>query len=66
MSVNINYKYTKTTQNLILFVDEKFNISSLRKYFKLNEFNQLSDLIKSKNLKKKILIFELNSKKKYF
>ena len=66
MSVNINYKYTKTTQNLILFVDEKFNISSLRKYFKLNEFNQLSDLIKSKNLKKKILIFELNSKKKIF
>ena len=66
MTIKINYKSGKISQNSIIFVNEKFNVSSLKKSLKSSEYNQILDLIKSKNLKKKILIFELNSKKKIF
>jgi len=41
MSVQINYKVSnskKVSTNLILFVDEKFNISGLKKYISNSEF----------------------------
>ena len=66
MSVKINYKYNKISKNLILFVDEKFNVFSLKKILNKHDHNQIEDLIKLKNLKKKIIPFELNSKKKIF
>ena len=48
MSVQINYKVSNTKKvstNLILFVDEKFNISGLKKYISNSEFAYISDLL---------------------
>ena len=69
MTVNINYKSNiskKSLSNLILFVDEKFNISSLKKHISSSEYSYISDLLKNSDLKKDLLVFEINSKKKIF
>ena len=42
------------TGNLILFVNEKFNVFNLKKYLSLSEYNFVSDLLKTKNKKKNI------------
>ena len=66
MSVLINYKNSLSKQNLsnvVLFVDEKFNISNLKRYVLNSEYSYISDLIKAKDNKKKILTFDLSSKK---
>ena len=67
MTVQINYKnkFTKKeTSNLVLFVDEKFNISTLKKHILSSEYSYILDLVKTKDRKKKILTFDINSKKK--
>ena len=67
MPIVINYKSSsikKNSSNLVLFVDEKFNILTLKKHLSKPEFSYIEDLIKSKDLKKKILIFDINSKRK--
>ena len=67
MTVSIYYKTSlaKTNlSNLILFTDEKFNISSIKKHLSGNEYSFISDLIKSKDLNKKILSFDIISKRK--
>ena len=67
MSVVINYNSNlpkKNSGNIILFTDEKYNISNLKKYISKNEYSFLSDLIKTKDSKKKIHSFDFNSKKK--
>ena len=67
MTVKINYlskTISKSSSNLVLFVNEKFNISSLKKNLSDLEFSYINDLLKSSDLKKKILVFEVNSKKK--
>ena len=69
MAVKINYKSSNlknNPSNLILFVDEKFNISRLKKYISNTEFSYISDLLKTCDLKKDLLFFEVNSKKKIF
>jgi len=69
MTVQINYKNKsseKASSNLILFVDEKFNIAGLKKYISISEFSYISDLLKNSDLKKNLLIFEINSKKTIF
>ena len=69
MTVQINYKNSnskKSSSNLVLFVDEKFNISGLKKYFSNSEFSYISDLLKNVDLKKDLLVFEINSKKTIF
>ena len=69
MTVQINYKNSsskKNSSNLILFVDEKFNISGLKKHISDKEFSYISDLIKNSDLKKDLLVFEINSKKTIF
>ena len=69
MSININYIKSiskKSINNNVLFVDEKFNITSLKKHLSASEFSFVSDLIKIKDNKKKILKFDINSKKKIF
>ena len=69
MAVKINYKSSSlknNPSNLILFVDEKFNISRLKKYISNTEFSYISDLLKTCDLKKDLLFFEVNSKKKIF
>ena len=67
MSIVINYKNSLLNNkhfNSLFFVDEKFNLSILKKYFSKSEYLFLEDLIKSSDLTKKIIKFDLNSKKK--
>ncbi len=67
MPIAINYKNDVSknrSSNLVLFVDEKFNIVSLKKHILSTEYLFISDLIKTKDLKKKIIYFDINSKKK--
>jgi len=69
MTIQINYKNTvlkNKLTNLILFVDEKFNIAGLKKYISNSEFSYISDLLKNSDLKKNLLLFEINSKKTIF
>ncbi len=57
MSIAINYKsklYGKNSGNLVLFVDEKFNISNIKKYLSNSEHTYISDLLKTRELEKKI------------
>ena len=66
MTVQINYKTNssnKASSNLILFVDEKFNTSELKKHISNSEFLYISDLLKNSDLKKDLLVFKINSKK---
>ena len=66
MSIKINYlnrSSDKTSANVVLFTDEKFNIGSLKKYLSNSEFSYISDLLKNSDLKKDLLFFEVNSKK---
>ena len=67
MSVKINYlkkKISTFSSNLVLFSNDKFNISNLKKILSIAEFNYINDLLKSSDLKKNLLVFEVNSKKK--
>ena len=66
MLLKINYLKTqnKPSSNIVLFSDEKYKINSLRKHLKNDEYLFISDLIKTSDLKKNLLVFELNSKKK--
>jgi leucyl aminopeptidase len=67
MSIKINYSKkisSKSLTNLVLFTDEKFNISNLKKYISNTEFSYIKDLLKTSDLKKSIFVFEINSKKK--
>ena len=68
MSIQINYKNSGlkiNPTNLILFVDENFNSAGLKKYISKLEFSYINDLLKNSDLKKNLLFFEVNSKKKY-
>ena len=67
MSIKINYlkkKNLKTSSNLVLFSNEKFNINSLKKHLSSSEFSYINDLLKTNDLKKNMFVFEVNSKKK--
>ena len=67
MTVTINYKNKSTkisSSNLIMFSDENFNISPLKKHISSSEHNFVKDLIKTMDLKKKIISFTISSKRK--
>ena len=67
MSIKIRYTnktLVKPSSNTVFFSNEKFNINSLKKYLSKYEFSYISDLLKSSDLKKRLLVFEVNSKKK--
>ena len=69
MSIQINYKnkgLKNPSANLVLFVDENFSIKGLNKYISNSEFSYISDLLKKSDLKKDLLLFEINSKKTIF
>jgi leucyl aminopeptidase len=69
MRVQVNYKnrnLEKISTNLILFVDEKFNISTLHNLISKNEINYISDLLTTSDLNEDILSFKINSKKTIF
>ncbi len=67
MTIQINYKNTlikKNALNMVFFIEENYNISILKKHLLTKEYLFISDLIKSKDTKKKILNFDINSRKK--
>ena len=66
MSIKINYsnKAGNNSANLILFSKEKFSINGLKKFLSDPEFSYINDLLKTSDLKKNLLVFELSSKKK--
>jgi leucyl aminopeptidase len=67
MPIKINYikkTPTKSSSNFVLFVDEKFNTSNIKKIVSDTEFYYINDLLKTSDLKKKIFIYEVNSEKK--
>ena len=69
MPVTINYKTnlaTKSSSNLILFSNENFNISLIKKYLLSKEYSFISDILKTRDIKKKIQFFDISSKKKLF
>ena len=67
MSIKINFlkkKISKPSSNLVLFSDNKFNLSKLKKYLTNFEYNYIYSLFKKDDLKKNIFVFDINSKKK--
>ena len=69
MSIKISYKNSgpkNPSANLILFVDENFSLNGLKKYISNTEFSYIYELLKTSDLKKDILLFEINSKKTIF
>lgn len=67
MTIVINYKNSllkKKVSNLVLFVNEKYNVVGLKKHISNSEYLFISDLIKSKDQKKNFLFFDLNSKQR--
>ena len=69
MTIQINYKNSsikKVSSNLVLFVNDKFNISGLKKHISDSEFLYISELLKNSDFKKDLLVFEIDSKKTIF
>ena len=69
MSVKISYakkSVNKLSSNIVLFTNDKFNISNLKKIISSDEFSYINDLLKTSDLKKNLLFFEASSKKKIF
>ena len=67
MSISVNYSKKQgnnTSSNLILFTNEKFYLGDIKKSLINSEFLYIEDLLKSSDLKKNLLVFEVNSKKK--
>jgi leucyl aminopeptidase len=67
MSIKINYlkkANVGSSNNLVLFADEKFSSNGLKNYLSTSEFSYISDLLKTSDLKKNLFVFEVNSKKK--
>ena len=67
MTVKINYsnkKISVSSSNLILFSNDKFKTSGVKNLLTKDEFSYINDLLKTSDLKKNILVFELSSKKK--
>ena len=65
IKINLSNKVSsKSSANVVLFADEKFNINGLKKHLSNTEFSYINDLLKSSDLKKNMFVFEVNSKKK--
>ncbi|MDC0855756.1 leucyl aminopeptidase [Candidatus Pelagibacter sp.] len=64
MTVQVLYKNKDNSNNQVFFVEEGFNISEIKKSISNAEFSYIKDLSKTSDLKKNLLVFEINSKKK--
>ena len=67
MSIQIIYKtglFKKKSSNLVLFVDENFNITGLKKLISNKEYSFIEDLLAINDKKKKIIAYDLNSRRK--
>ena len=66
MSIKINYTKktpSKSSCNFVLFVDEEFNTSNLKKYLSISELSYINDLLRTSDLKKKCFCLRLIQKK---
>ena len=67
MSIQINYKAgpsKKKSSNLVLFVDENFNITGLKKLISNEEYAFIGDLLAINDKKKKIIAYDLSSRRR--
>ena len=67
MSIKINYSNKSSgdlSSNTVLFSDEKFNTSNLRKYLSGSELSYINEILKTSDIKKNLYVFEVSSKKK--
>ena len=67
MSIKINHLKKikqKPSAHLVLFTNEKFQNDSLKKYISTHEFSYIKDLLKTSDIKKNLLVFEVSSKKR--
>ena len=67
MPVKINYlnkKLSKSSTNFVIFSNDKLNINSSKKELSSSEFSYINELLKTIDVKKKLFVFEINSKKK--
>jgi len=67
MSIQINYKtasFKKKSSNLVLFVDENFNIKGLKRFISNGDYSFIADLLAIKDKKKEIISYDINSRKK--
>ena len=67
MSININYPkgtYKNSNKNLVLFTNGKLKSQNLKNFLTNTEFSYVSDLLKTHDPEKNLLIFEVSSKKK--
>ena len=56
MNITVNFikqAFSKSKANLILFVDEKFNIKAIKKLISHSEYSYILDLISKRDNKKK-------------
>ena len=66
MTVQVNYKINDNSINHVLFVEEDFNISGLKKHISDKEYSYISDMLNNSDLKKNMIFFKINSKKTIF
>ena len=67
MPININYPkgtYKNSNKNLVLFTNGKLKSQNLKNFLTNTEFSYVSDLLKTHDPEKNLLIFEVSSKKK--
>ena len=67
MSIEISYSkktISSTSANLILFTNDKFNTSNLKRHLSDPDFAYINDILKTSDLKKNLFVFEVSSKKK--
>ena len=67
MSIKINYsnkQNSKFLSNVVLFVDEKFNITGLKEHLPISDFSYINDLLKTSDLKKISLFLRLIQKER--
>ena len=69
MTIKIFHKnkiLKKTSSNLVLFVDDKYKTGQIKKFVSNFEHSYITDLLKTSDFDKKLLVFELSSKKRIF
>ncbi len=67
MTIKIQYSkkaFSKSTSNLVLFSNEGFKNKDFKNSLSNSEFNYITDLLKTSDLKKNLFVFEISSKKK--
>ena len=67
MTIQINYKNSVTKKdlnNLVLFVDQRFKVESLKRHISRADYLYVSDLSKIQDKKKQITFFDISAQKK--